>query len=129
MDNGIYILGKNYGEIYSKMDFYDLEGKVSIFRRHMYCQGLKGEKVKNLKIKSIRDGNIRYIDNSGIPVFNKHTQLEFVIMISQNITTEVKANLIMKKALKSRQEFIVNISHGLKTPLNVMSATVQLLNI
>ncbi|MBU3158251.1 HAMP domain-containing histidine kinase [Clostridium frigoris] len=32
----------------------------------------------------------------------------------------------MGKAMKAQEEFIVNISHELKTPLNVLSATVQL---
>ena len=32
------------------------------------------------------------------------------------------------KAMKAQEEFIVNISHELKTPLNVLSATVQLFN-
>ena len=32
------------------------------------------------------------------------------------------------KSMKAQEEFIVNISHELKTPLNVLSATVQLFN-
>ena len=34
----------------------------------------------------------------------------------------------MGKAMKAQEEFIVNISHELKTPLNVLSSTVQLFN-
>ncbi|MGK0468505.1 sensor histidine kinase [Clostridium sp.] len=34
----------------------------------------------------------------------------------------------MEKAMKAQEEFIVDISHELKTPLNVLSATVQLFN-
>jgi len=34
----------------------------------------------------------------------------------------------MRKSIKAQEEFIVNISHELKTPLNVLSATVQLFN-
>ncbi|WP_298842730.1 sensor histidine kinase [Clostridium sp.] len=34
----------------------------------------------------------------------------------------------MGKAMQAQEEFIVNISHELKTPLNVLSATVQLFN-
>ena len=45
------------------------------------------------------------------------------------LQTEVNSNIIMKKALKSQEEFIVNISHELKTPLNVLSAAVQLFSI
>jgi len=129
INNGIYVIGKNYQKIYSKMEFYDLEGDVLSLEETCIARALKGDKVKNLKIKSIRDGEIRYTDNTGIPIFNKNNELEFVIMISQNITTEVNDNIIMKKALKAQEEFIVNISHELKTPLNVLSATVQLFNL
>jgi len=47
----------------------------------------------------------------------------------ERLQTEVNSNIIMKKALKSQEEFIVNISHELKTPLNILSATVQLFSI
>ncbi|MCB2293562.1 HAMP domain-containing histidine kinase [Clostridium algoriphilum] len=51
---------------------------------------------------------------------------EFIGKQDNKIATEIKSNIIMKKALKCQEEFIVNISHELKTPLNVLSATVQL---
>jgi signal transduction histidine kinase len=35
----------------------------------------------------------------------------------------------MEKALKSQGEFLVNISHELKTPLNVIFATAQLFDL
>ena len=54
---------------------------------------------------------------------------EFIRKQDNEITTEVNSNIIMKKALKSQEEFIVNISHELKTPLNVLSAAVQLFSI
>ena len=61
--------------------------------------------------------------NNKIEKLNKFTEKQ-----NTKITSGVKSNTIMKKALKSQEEFIVNISHELKTPLNVLSATVQLFN-
>jgi len=58
---------------------------------------------------------------------NKIKELkEFIEKQNNKISTEAKSNIILKKSLKSQEEFIVNISHELKTPLNVLSATVQL---
>ena len=54
---------------------------------------------------------------------------EFIRKQDNEITTEVNSNIIMKKALKSQEEFIVNVSHELKTPLNVLSASVQLFSL
>ena len=53
----------------------------------------------------------------------------FIRKQGNEITTEVTSNIIMKNALQSQEEFIVNISHELKTPLNVLSASVQLFSL
>ncbi|MBU3111618.1 HAMP domain-containing histidine kinase [Clostridium lacusfryxellense] len=51
------------------------------------------------------------------------------IKLLKEITVEQKEQLeTMAKSMKAQEEFIVNISHELKTPLNVLSATVQLFN-
>lgn len=48
-------------------------------------------------------------------------------LLEMDVTAEIKTNKIMEKTLKSQEELLVNISHELKTPLNVISATAQLL--
>ena len=48
-------------------------------------------------------------------------------LLEMDVTAEIKANKIMEKTLKLQEELLVNISHELKTPLNVISATAQLL--
>ena len=51
------------------------------------------------------------------------------IKLLKEITVEQKEELeTMARSMKAQEEFIVNISHELKTPLNVLSATVQLFN-
>lgn len=47
--------------------------------------------------------------------------------LENDVTAEIRANKIMEKTLKSQEELLVNISHELKTPLNVISSTAQLL--
>ena len=128
INNEICVVGKNYKEIYNEMEVYDSEDNVLSLEETCIARALKGEKVKNLKLKSVRKGKIKYLDNTGIPIFNKDNKLEFVIRVSHDITAEVRTNIIMEKALKSQEELIVNISHELKTPLNVIYSAAQLFN-
>lgn len=49
-----------------------------------------------------------------------------IIAIGIDVTEEIKANHHMEKTLKMQEEFLANISHELKTPLNVIFSTAQL---
>ncbi|MFT8342764.1 PAS domain-containing sensor histidine kinase [Clostridium beijerinckii] len=95
-----------------------------------------------------KDGHYVWIEDYLIPTYNEKGDLVSVSGFSRDITerkilektleeqnkvlemdvtAEINANKIMEKTLKSQEELLVNISHELKTPLNVISATSQLL--
>ena len=96
-----------------------------------------------------KNGHYVWIEDYLIPTFDDNGDLSSVSGISRDITerkkleekleeqkkeleiditTEMKANKIMERTLKSQGELLVNISHELKTPLNVISSTAQLLD-
>lgn len=50
-----------------------------------------------------------------------------VIVISIDVTDEIKAKNKMKEALKLQDEIFTNVTHELKTPLNVIYSTIQLM--
>lgn len=52
-----------------------------------------------------------------------------IIDISTDITEEVKAKNEMKKIFKIQEELFANVSHELKTPLNVIFSTNQLMEL
>jgi signal transduction histidine kinase len=104
-------------------------------------------------IMSINDGNIfRYITkpwilsdlkNSVKEAFEKNALIEenldmVEVLKNANLILENKVrektqkqeetNKKLKESLTAQEEFIANISHDLKTPLNVISASVQLLS-
>lgn len=49
-------------------------------------------------------------------------------IISQDLKDGIKLNMSLEKTIKDQEEFYANISHELKTPLNVILSTIQLLD-
>lgn len=63
------------------------------------------------------------------PIFGLKGEIEEVAVIIIDVTKEIKANCELKKNLKMQEEFFLNISHELKTPLNVIFSTTQLFDL
>ncbi|MBU3091681.1 HAMP domain-containing histidine kinase [Clostridium sp. CF011] len=90
---------------------------------------LKEKKTKYLnKKKHLINGDEVYWNLIFEPVFKLNGEIEEILVLIIDVTPEIKSNIVMERALKLQGEFLVNISHELKTPLNVIFATTQLLN-
>ena len=84
--------------------------------------------------KVVKEGNpIRYTNQSHDRWFSVYafrvdeSQKNYVGVLFKDVTEEVEARNEMEKAIKIQDEIFVNISHELKTPLNVIFSTIQLL--
>jgi len=92
-----------------------------------------GDIVEEAYNKRMMEPYLNSQDSVIIETVSEITERVLNKKIIEEQSNEIKqlkdANIIMKKAMKAQEEFIVNISHELKTPLNVLSATVQLFNI
>ncbi|MEK6265238.1 MAG: ATP-binding protein [Clostridium sp.] len=92
------------------------------------------EVIKEKKIKYITNkvnmvnGNAIYSNFIFEPVFEQNGEIKEILVLIIDVTPEIKSNIIMEKTLKSQGELLVNISHELKTPLNVIFSTAQLLD-
>jgi PAS domain S-box-containing protein len=62
------------------------------------------------------------------PLFGLNNLIVEIIVIVIDITDEVKARNKIEKALKMQEQIFVNVSHELKTPLNVIFSTNQLMD-
>jgi PAS domain S-box-containing protein len=76
--------------------------------------------------KVLVTGEEKYFKIVGQPLFGLNNQIVELIGIAIDITEEVKAKNQMEKNLKIQEEIFANISHELKTPLNVIFSTAQL---
>lgn len=96
---------------------------------------LKDAKDKPDKLGEYRlrhsDGNYMWFEISGKLSYNKNNEVTGYILFARNITKhrarEQEIDEIMYND-KLRTEFFANISHDLRTPLNVILSAMQLLN-
>jgi len=88
---------------------------------------LKEKKTKYWnKKRHMVNGNEIYWNLIFEPMLDVHGELQEILILIIDVTTEIKSNIAMEKTLKLQGEFLVNISHELKTPLNVICSAAQL---
>ncbi|MFT8312711.1 MAG: ATP-binding protein [Clostridium sp.] len=119
-------------------------GSLSSLKGKNYCDMYKiNEKVKATEIienliekkngsyfsyrKFIMAGKEKFVKLIHQPLFGLNNQIVEMTVIAIDITDEVKAKNKMKEALKMQEEIFTNVSHELKTPLNVIFSTNQLM--
>ena len=91
---------------------------------------LEEKKTKYLnKRMHLINGNEEYWNIIFEPLLDANGEIEEILMLTIDVTSEIKANIIMENALKLQEEIFANISHELKTPLNIIFSTAQLLNL
>ncbi|AKN32840.1 histidine kinase [Clostridium carboxidivorans P7] len=114
--------GKNYSDI------------ITNFNKYMLLKHIKDivNKKETSYLKYIRlivDGEEVFVKKLYQPVLGLNGELAQVVVIFMDVTQEIEAKLKMEKTLKMHEQFLTNISHELKTPLNVIFSSAQLLEL
>ncbi|MBZ9686124.1 PAS domain-containing sensor histidine kinase [Clostridium estertheticum] len=113
------VKGQNYTDIITEFD------KTDVF---YHFQMIKEKKETSyIKYKElIVSGKKIFVNVLYQPILGLEGNIQQVIAIILDITKETRDKLQLEKNLKMQEEFFINISHELKTPLNVIFSTTQL---
>ncbi|MGV8982426.1 ATP-binding protein [Clostridium sp.] len=113
------VKGQNYGDIITEFD------KTEVF---YHFQMIKEKKETSyIKYKELFVfGKKTFVNVLYQPILGLEGDIQQVIAIILDITKETTAKLQLEKSLKMQEEFFINISHEIKTPLNVIFSTTQL---
>ena len=118
----------------NQIKYTNLEDLFSKIKAEKYYQCisevLKEKKTKHLnKINHLINGKDVYWNVIFEPVLEVNGEIQEILILIIDVTPEIKSNMDMEKALKLQGEFLVNISHELKTPLNIIFSTAQLFSL
>jgi len=114
------VKGKNYFDIF----YDDKKNKWNKVIQNLIEK--KGKAYLDYRKLNIQ-GKKRFFKFMFQPLFGLNNQISEIIVISIDVTDEVKAKNKMEETLKVQDEIFSNISHELKTPLNVIFSTNQLM--
>ncbi|MDF2883579.1 MAG: histidine kinase [Clostridiaceae bacterium] len=115
------------GNIFSLFNFNnDEKAKFT-----MNLQNIINKKVNsNFDYKKIVvKGEERLIKLIHQPLFGLNNKITEMVDVAIDVTEEVKVKNQMEKTFKIQEELFANVSHELKTPLNVIFSTDQLLEL
>jgi len=113
------VKGKNYRDIITEFD------KTDVFYHFQMIKEKKETSYINYK-ELIVFGEKIFVNVLYQPILGLEGDIQQVIAIILDVTKETKAKLELEKNLKMQEEFFINISHEIKTPLNVIFSTTQL---
>ncbi|WP_234123913.1 ATP-binding protein [Clostridium hydrogenum] len=118
------IIGKKYFDVFNCDAEEEIQFKTGI-------QDLTDRKIESFSMykKVIISKEERFFRFVFQPIFGLNNQVTELVSTIIDITKEVRAKNKMERTLKVQDEIFSNIAHELKTPLNVIFSTNQLIEL
>ncbi|WFA10082.1 ATP-binding protein [Tissierella sp. Yu-01] len=121
LNNISYFLGKDF------FDFYSLESDKEKTKMEIIDSLNKNSTCYHSKRFVTKDCE-KYLKTIFQPVYGSNSEIIRIIAIALDITEEEKEKELLTQNLKMQEDMLINTSHELKTPLNVIYSSVQLLD-
>ena len=116
------VRGRNYTDIITGFD------KDDVFKNFQIIKEKKETSYKKYKELTVFGKKI-FVNVLYQPILGLEGDIEQIIAIIIDVTKETRAKLELEKNLRMQEEFFLNISHELKTPLNVIFSITQLFDL
>lgn len=113
------VRGRNYFETFQDMEENNIINKLQDFWQK--------ENAGFNHVKHYVSGNERFLKVIYQPIIGLNRQIVEFLIIAIDISDEVRAKQNMEEVLKLQEELFTNVAHELKTPLNVIFSTDQLI--
>lgn len=117
-----YVRGQDYCDIFN----VDKELRINDIVENL-IKNKKGSFFKHKRI--IINGEEKFFKFIHQPLFGINNSIIEMIILAIDISSEVKSRIKMQETLRMQEEVFANISHELKTPLNVIFSTNQLIEL
>lgn len=119
----------NMHELHENLRIYDKNNKVITDKCLPSNRALNGEKVINEKVQIEIEDKIFDFRISATPLYNTSGMVDMIVLYCKNITNEVEYSKKLENLLKMQRELFAFISHEFKTPLTVINAAIQAIQV
>lgn len=134
---------KKLGDAQINTKYFDMDNKEIPKEGLTISRVLKGEIVKNDRMKMVLGATTRYLSVNGRQVYDDNGEICFSLLLSKDITDQVEREerikqqqelilkaertekQILENAIKMKDEFLTTITHEFKTPITVINAALQ----
>ncbi len=101
--------------------------RSSSFYKKLWITITNKKPFKTLFENRHKDGSLYYVETTISPILNLEGEIVEFIAVSHDMTQLMKSMEETKKAQKSKEDFFINISHEMRTPLNSILSLSSLL--
>jgi len=100
------------GASFTHTKYYDMQGKALLVEEMTGSKVIKGEKIKNSRIKAERPDKTLYFSMSGNPIYNEYGEIDAAIICCRDITDQVENEELIYQQSEQLEAIIENMVDG-----------------